>query len=119
MATLNHEKLEETGTGNRNLMDAAYAQLPANVFLASSIKEHKQSPTKSISTSPGTSGSKKRQLAEARRAALESVDKRNVIYSKAATLELNTTRVSLKNGMKNWMKQFSTSIHSYVQKSKS
>ena len=83
-----HEKLEETG--NRNLMDAAYAQLPSDVFLASSTKEHKPASTKSTSTSPGTSGSNKRKLAEARRAALESVDKRNIIYSKAATLELNT-----------------------------
>ena len=83
-----HEKLEETG--NRNLMDAAYAQLPSDVFLASSTKEHKPASTKSTSTSPGTSGCNKRKLAEARRAALESVDKRNIIYSKAATLELNT-----------------------------
>ena len=83
-----HDRLLETG--DTALMDGAYAQLPADVFLASDMGQGESSSSSQLkrSTSPGFSRS---QINKAKRAAEDAVKEKNREIAKVAnnTLKVN------------------------------
>ena len=83
-----HNKLEETG--DTALKDGAYAELPKNVFMESTMDTN----AGTLSLSP--SGSSKRRLAQMREASELSYTNKNEVVSEVAKIALQEKIVSLK-----------------------
>ena len=83
-----HNKLEETG--DTALKDGAYAELPENVFMESTME------TNASISSSSPSGSSKRRLAQMREASELSYTNKNEVVSEVAKIALQDKIITLK-----------------------